>query len=163
MKKIHFQNKTRPLIYAGISFSVLMVSGIILLSFIDDKTIIANTQFSTLSLQSFLAILVYSIVQTGLAEELLFRGFLLKTFANRWGFGVGNIIQSLLFGLLHAVILLAFLNPFLVILIFIFSASAGWLMGYLNERLGNGSILPSWIIHSLMNISSSLMLMFNIL
>ena len=60
-------------------------------------------------------------------------------------------------------LLLTFLNPFLVLFIFVFSAGAGWLMGYLNERIGNGSILPSWLIHSPMNITSSFMLLFNIL
>lgn len=163
LRKMHFQNKNPALFYAALCFTVLLISGVILLSFIDDKTLVANAHFSVLSVQTVLAIFVYSIVQTGLAEELLFRGFLLKVFSRWWGFGVGNIVQSLLFGLLHAVILLVFLNPFLVILIFVFSASAGWLMGYLNERIGNGSILPSWIVHSLMNICSSLMLMFNIL
>src|SRR5699024_6732442 len=163
LRKMHFQNKTRALIYAVICFTVLLISGILLLSFIEDKTLVANAHFSALSLQVVFAILVYSIVQTGLAEELFFRGVLLKIFFGWWGFREGNIIQSLIFGLLHAVILVTFLNPFIIIFIFIFSASAGWLMGYLNESLGKGSILPSWLIHSLVNITSSFMLLLNIL
>lgn len=163
LKEMHFQNKNRALIYAGLCFSVLLISGIVLLSFIGDRTLVANAHFSAFSLQAVLAILAYSIIQTGLAEELFFRGFLLKIFSGWWGFNAGNIIQSLIFGALHAALLLTLLNPFLVLLIFVFSAGAGWLMGYLNERIGNGSIIPSWLIHSLMNITSSFMLMTNIL
>lgn len=87
----------------------------------------------------------------------------LKVFSGWRGFGIGNFIQALLFGLLHRAILFTALNTFLVISIIIFSALAGWMIGYVNEKLGNGSILPSWLIHSLMNISSSLLLAFNLL
>lgn len=163
LKKVTFHNKTKAFILSALSLILLLFSGFILLSVIDDKTMIANAQFASMGIQSILLILIYAIVQTGLSEELLFRGFLLKNFSNWWGFGAGNVIQALLFGLLHGILLFTYLSSFLVILIIIFSALAGWLMGYVNEKLGNGSILPSWIIHSLMNISSSLMLAFDIL
>lgn len=163
LKKVIFLNKTKAFIFSVLSFSILLFLGMILLSVIDDKTMISNPQFDSIGMQSILLILIYAIVQTGLSEELLFRGFLLKVFSGWWGVGVGNVIQALLFGLLHGVILFTSLNTFIVILIIIFSALAGWMMGYVNEKLGNGSILPSWIIHSLMNISSSLLLTFNIL
>ncbi|GIN73367.1 CAAX amino protease [Bacillus sp. J14TS2] len=163
LKKAVFHNKTKAFIFSILSFAILLASGTILLSVIDDKTMIANAQFASMGPQSILLIFIYAIVQTGLSEELLFRGFLLKVFSGWWGFGAGNAIQALLFGLLHGVILFSSLNTFLVILIIIFSALAGWMMGYVNEKLGNGSILPSWLIHSLMNISSSLLLAFSIL
>ncbi|MGE7024321.1 CPBP family intramembrane glutamic endopeptidase [Solibacillus cecembensis] len=162
-KKIVFHNKSKALIFSVLSFAILLVSGIILLSVIGDEAILANVKFTSMGMQSILPILIYAIVQTSLSEELLFRGFLLKVFSGWWGFGVGNFIQALLFGLLHGVLLFTILNPVLVISIIIFAALAGWMMGYVNEKIGNGSILPSWIIHSLMNISSSLLLAFNIL
>ncbi|GAA3017523.1 hypothetical protein GCM10019998_12160 [Tetragenococcus solitarius] len=76
---------------------------------------------------------------------------------------MGNFIQSILFGLLHGMILFPILNPSFIILVILFSTLAGWIMGYINEYLGNGSIVPSWIIHSLMNICSSLLIAFNLL
>ena len=163
LKRVAFHNKTKALILSVLSFAILLVSGMILLSAIDDKTMIANVKFTSMGMQSILPILIYAIVQTSLSEELLFRGFLLKVFLGWWGFGVGNFIQAFLFGLLHGVLLFTLLNPVLVISIIIFATLAGWMMGYVNGKLGNGSILPSWIIHSLMNISSSLLLAFNIL
>src|SRR5690625_1692161 len=122
LKKVALHNKTKALIFSVLSFAILLFSGIILLSVIDDKTMIANAQFASMGMQSILLILIYAIVQTGLSEELLFRGFLLKVFSGWWGFGVGNFIQALLFGLLHGVILFTSLNTFLVISIIIFSA-----------------------------------------
>jgi hypothetical protein len=32
----------------------------------------------------------------------------------------------------------------------------GWVNGWLNERLGNGSIVPGWIAHGLTNVISYL-------
>lgn len=163
LKKAVFSSNKRALLFSVLSFAILLSSGILLLSIIDDKSILANAQFASMGLGSILLVLVYAIVQTGLSEEVLFRGFLLKRFANRWGFVAANGIQASLFGLLHGVTLFQILTPFLVIVIIIFSALAGWIMGYLNERIGNGSILPSWIIHSVMNITSSLLIAFNLM
>ncbi|MDN6640688.1 MAG: CPBP family intramembrane metalloprotease [Tetragenococcus sp.] len=163
LKKPAFQPKSKSIILSALSFAILLLPGVLLLFVIDDKTMIANAQFATKGWQSIGGILIYSIIQTGLSEELLFRGFFLKIFSSRWGLGIGNFIQALLFGLLHGAILFASLNFFLVITIIVFSALAGWLMGYVNNNLGNGSILPSWFIHSFMNIISSLLLAFNFL
>lgn len=163
LKKATFNNKKMAIFFSVLSLILLFFSGLILLSVIDDKTMIANAQFATMGMQGILPILIYAVIQTGLSEELLFRGFLLKVLSHRWGFGVGNLIQAFLFGLLHGVFLFTTINTLLVIFIMSFAALAGWMMGYLNERLGNGSILPSWLVHSLMNLSSSLIIAFNIL
>lgn len=163
VKKPVFHNKSKSIIFSTLTFAILLLPGMLLLFVIDDKTMIANAQFATKGWQSIGGILIYSIIQTGLSEELLFRGFFLKIFSNLWGLGIGSFVQALLFGLLHGVILFASLNFFLVITIIVFSTLAGWLMSYVNNTLGNGSILPSWFIHSSMNIISSLLLAFNFL
>lgn len=163
LKKPVFHNKSKSIIFSALTFAILLLPGMLLLFVIDDKTMIANAQFATKGWQSIGGILIYSIIQTGLSEELLFRGFFLKIFSNLWGLGIGSFVQALLFGLLHGVILFASLNFFLVITIIVFSTLAGWLMSYVNNTLGNGSILPSWFIHSSMNIISSLLLAFNFL
>lgn len=54
------------------------------------------------------AILVYAVLNTALPEEILFRGFLLKRISAKFGKNVGNFIQSLLFGIIHGVMLSAF-------------------------------------------------------
>ena len=43
----------------------------------------------------------FGIFQTGLSEEILFRGFLAKRLISRFGFATGNLLQGLVFGILH--------------------------------------------------------------
>lgn len=61
----------------------------------------ATPRFSSLGFKALPAILIYSIFQTALPEEILFRGFLLKRLASRLPFRVANTLQAALFGLLH--------------------------------------------------------------
>lgn len=56
LKKVVFNNKKKALILSVLSFVMLLLSGIILLSVIDDKTMIANAQFSSMGMQSILLI-----------------------------------------------------------------------------------------------------------
>ncbi|MDE5977036.1 MAG: hypothetical protein K2G70_01020, partial [Turicibacter sp.] len=53
------------------------------------------------SLQTVTVILIWSIIQTSLSEEIFFRGFLCKRLINKYGFHVGNFIHALLFGCMH--------------------------------------------------------------
>lgn len=163
LKKAAFPNKSKAMIFSCLAFLILISSGLLLVSALDNQETMANAKFASMGVSGLGLILIYAIVQTGLSEELLFRGFLLKRLSGRWGFGVGNAIQALLFGLLHGVVLFNTIPAILVIAIIAFSATAGGIMGYINEKLGNGSILPSWFIHSLMNISSSLVVAFNVI
>ncbi len=163
LKRPIFDNKSKVFTFSILSFILLLISGLLLIFAIDTKTMIANAQFISMGWSSIGPILIYSFIQTALSEELFFRGFLLKIFSNLWGLNIANFIQALLFGILHGVILFSSLSFLLVILIIVFSTLAGWLMGYVNSELGNGSILPSWLIHSFMNFVSSLLLAFNFL
>jgi len=118
----------------------------------------ATNQFSNKGLIAVPSILVYAIIQTSLSEELFFRGFLCKRLANQFGFITGNVIQSILFGLLHGIPFgLATGNWFVFILLTILPAIIGYVQGWLNEKKANGSIIPSWILHGLMNIFSALL------
>lgn len=117
----------------------------------------ATSQFAGKGLSTLPSILVYAIIQTSLSEELFFRGFLCKRLVNCFGFMVGNIIQSLLFGLLHGIPFgLATGKWFVCVLLTILPAIIGFTQGWLNEKKANGSIVPSWILHGLMNILSAL-------
>ena len=40
------------------------------------------------------------------------------------------------------------------VIILVFTAMIAWAMGYINEKKANGSIIPSWIIHTIANIFS---------
>ena len=65
-----------------------------------------------------------------------------------------NLVQSILFGLMHGVMFFSAAGPVKAVLITLFTGSIGWLMGYINEKKADGSILPSWSIHAIANIFS---------
>ncbi|MCR5215766.1 MAG: CPBP family intramembrane metalloprotease [Lachnospiraceae bacterium] len=104
------------------------------------------------------AVLVYAILHTSLSEEILFRGFLLKRIQNKFGFMAGNMIQSLLFGLIHGIGFFTQVGILSAVLIVLFTGGIAFVMGYINEKVANGSVFPSWIIHALTNIISGLMI-----
>lgn len=117
----------------------------------------ATSQFSGKGLWAVPSIIIYAIIQTSLSEELFFRGFLCKRLVSRLGFIAGNTIQSTLFGLLHGIPFgLATGNWLVCILLTILPATIGFTQGWLNEKKAGGSIIPSWILHGLMNILSAL-------
>ena len=155
-----FDNKHIALIVIILSFVLLLAPGIYLLIVFEDTSILANARFAGLGFGGIVPILMYAIIQTGLSEEIFFRGFLNKRLCNKFGFSVGNSVQAILFGLLHGVLLLTLnIGILFVILVSAFSLVAGWMMGYINEKLSGGSIVPSWIIHSLKNIVSSALIL----
>ncbi|MBE6023780.1 MAG: CPBP family intramembrane metalloprotease [Cellulosilyticum sp.] len=117
----------------------------------------ATSQFSGKGLTVLPQILIFAIFQTGLSEEILFRGFLCKRLIGKFGFTLGNTIQAVCFGLIHGIPFgLVTQSIFVLILVTIFPAIMGYTQGWLNEKHGDGSIIPSWILHSLMNILSGL-------
>ena len=47
-------------------------------------------------------------------------------------------------------------TPRLANSILFFTSVIAWLMGYINEKISNGSIIPSWIIHTISNLFSGM-------
>ena len=102
---------------------------------------------------AIVTIIAIAIFKTALAEEIFFRGFIAKRLISVTSFQTGNIIQAIIFGLIHSLIFLMITsNVFFLIVIFIFPALAAYCMVYLNEKLANGSIIPGWIAHALANV-----------
>lgn len=96
--------------------------------------------------------LVYGYIRTGLAEEIVFRGFILKRIQGRFGFMAGNLVQAILFGLLHGVPFgLATQSIFVAACMTILPGAFGWYQGWLNEKRCGGSIVSSWLLHGTMN------------
>ena len=112
----------------------------------------ANSNFSGLGFQALPAILIYGLFQTALSEELLFRGFLLKRLASRLSFVVANTIQAALFGLIHGLMFITILSWHQTLLIILCTGGIAAYLGFVNERKSDGSILPSWIMHALINV-----------
>lgn len=123
----------------------------------------ATSEFAGLGVVAIPAIVVYATFNTAFPEELLFRGFLLKRLANKFGFNIANLTQALLFGLLHGVMFFSLVGVLKAILIIVVTGTVAWFMGYINEKNSNGSIVPSWIIHTISNLFSGICAAFSII
>ena len=110
--------------------------------------------------------LIENFIANGVAEEILYRGFLCKLFCHKLGTVKGILLQAALFGLMHnALYLLAGLQVGLWYhtLMFLFTGMAALLLGWLNEKIYNGSILPSILLHGAGNFISSMLTAFSFL
>ena len=144
-----------------LSATYLFVGAITLYALRNTET--ATSAFTGLGINAIPAIVIYASFNTAFPEELLFRGFLLKRMANKFGFNIANLTQALLFGLLHGVLFFSLIGVIKAILIILFTGAIGWFMGYINEKSSNGSIIPSWIIHTISNIFSGICAAFSII
>lgn len=117
----------------------------------------AESAYKGMGIAAFPSVLVYSYIQTGLSEEILFRGFLLKRLTARFGFTAAAVIQALLFGAVHLVMVWGQVGVAAGAVIVIYPMIPAVAFAYLNEKKANGSILPSWIIHGTMNTLSTFM------
>lgn len=162
IKPIRCDNKSKmvKIIFLTLFFFCLLSFGI--LYFLKDVST-ATSKFYGLGVKGILPAIIYSFIKTSLSEEILFRGFILKRLKNKFGFNIANAIQSTLFGLLHGVMFFTIVNALLAFFIVLFTGAIAWVMGYINEEEADGSILPSWIIHGLSNIFSSIISLFCIL
>lgn len=141
---------------------VFLVSGALTLYAIRDIET-ATSEFTGLGVAATPAIVIYATFNTAFPEELLFRGFILKRLTNKFGFNIANFIQALLFSLLHGAMFFMLVGVLKTILIIIFTGLIAWFMGYINEKNANGSIIPSWIIHTVSNLFSGICAAFSII
>ena len=124
---------------------------------------LATSRFIGAGLLAVVPILLYAFIQTGLAEELFFRGFLAKRLCASFAFSLGNAIQAIVFGLLYLLLFINYLPVLSLVAITVLSGINGWIMGWLNEQAAGGSVLPSWMLHSLANLLVALGTAFNLL
>ena len=116
----------------------------------------AFSEFNGLGIRAIPAIFIYAVFNTAFPEELLFRGFLLKRMGSKIGFRWANVIQALLFGLIHCIMFWSLTGKLTAFIILAFTALIAWAMGYINEKMADGSILPSWCIHAVSNLFSGI-------
>ena len=95
--------------------------------------------------------LLYGVVRTGLAEELLFRGLIAGSLSRRLPEVWANVVQALIFLAPHLLVLLVMPEMWWIMpLVFAGALFAGWL------RIRSGSILGPWLIHASANVTMCL-------
>lgn len=162
LKPVQTQQRGR-LVLTIFGFIVLsLLSSIVFFSwFYSSKT--ATVDFSGKGIGALPAILAFAFLGTALPEEIFFRGFLLKRLQGKLGFLEANLVQSLLFGLLHALMFIQLMGYLRAMAIFAFTSLVAFVLGAINEQQANGSILPSIFIHASLNTVAGLCLAMSLL
>lgn len=153
-----------PWMTVGIGLLFAVASAILLLHLpgvrelsAGERTVVGSAVADGVQPEVLAMLAATAIFKTAFTEELLFRGLIGKRLIAWLGFGAGNSIQAALFGAIHLLLLLSpQATPALVATIVGFTAVSGWINGWLNERLGRGSILPGWAAHAAANLTAYL-------
>lgn len=134
------------------------------LSYLEDSESVSANVFAGIGIAAVIPALIQNFIGNGVAEEILFRGFLNKRLCSKFGTVSGIILQAVLFGFMHNLIyLLAGLEVgiWYHFLMFAFTGTGALLLGGLNEKIFNGSIIPSIILHGVGNFIGSMLVAFS--
>lgn len=115
-------------------------------------------QQTGLSVETFLILLINSIIQTSLLEEIMFRGFLLNVLNDKFSFSISNHTQAAVFTGIHVVgtIQMGLSLPFILLgNLCIYLLSIYW--GKLTKDSGY-SIYYATFFHSIINLIIGLFL-----
>jgi membrane protease YdiL (CAAX protease family) len=127
-------------------------------SIVDDT----QSHFQGFGAIAILPAMIRSVFNTGLSEELFFRGFIGKRLYAKLGFKAGNAVQAILFGIARGAALRTSNVP-LMLATAALTGLIGWMVGFMNEKANeSGSILPSWYIHSFSSFFSAMLASFNV-
>ncbi len=170
-KYIGLTGTTPKAIWLSIAASVFFLTGALILMTIsaDLRRILTTPPSVTgklreIGLQPYTVatLLIIACFKTAFSEEIFFRGFIAKGCMKTFGFREGNIAQSLIFGFLHLILFWTLTKAGWVFLILIFSFSfvSAFIVSIINEKYGNGSIIPGWIAHGLGNTISYFIIAF---
>lgn len=154
--------KDRVILLAGLAGFALLMNGLEWLLGLDValKAMLKEVPVASLAQlepapAALIAGLSYAFIRTGGAEEVLVRGLLYRRLIGWFGGWPANIIQSLLFALLHNGIVLllnpdapALLHVDFFVRIFVSSLAVGWFM----EKRDGGSLVMPWLAHSGANL-----------
>lgn len=162
LKPIQPQQKGRLVLTVFASTLLMLLFSLVTFSWFDSSKT-ATADFSGKGIGALPAIIAYAILGTALPEEIFFRGFLLKRLQGKLGFPGANLVQSLLFGLIHALMFIQLIGYLKAMVIFAFISLIAFVLGAVNEQQANGSILPSVLIHTLANTIVGLLFAFSLI
>ena len=151
-KMVHEKRIGNTLLITVLAVAGYTVLTTLCIKMVSDGITTAGSQFAGKGMIAIPAALIYGYIRTGLSEEIVFRGFLLKRMMSKFGFEAGNLLQAILFGLMHGLPFgLATHNITVTVLLTILPGAFGWFQGWLNEKRCGGSIVSSWLLHGTMN------------
>lgn len=134
------------------------------LEYVENSDAVSANAFAGIGAAAILPALIENFIANGVAEEILYRGFLCKRLCGKLGTGAGIVLQAVLFGLMHNILyILVGLDVGLCyhILTFVFTGMGALLLGWLNEKIYNGSIIPSIVLHGAGNFIATMLVAFS--
>ena len=144
----HFGSKKRvailiiaiPVVVTIIDWILVIIYGVVFLGLFGEPSVYTDLGTTWESGWIDVALLMIAVaIVTPIAEELMFRGYILDSIRRIHGDWPAIIGSAILFGLVH-------INPFLVGQAFIGGVIYGWI------RIRTGSLLPSIACHMMWNI-----------
>ena len=133
------------------------------LAYIESSASVSANAFAGLGAAAVLPALIENVIANGVAEEILYRGFLCKRLCGKTGIVGGIILQAVLFGLMHNILYIAAgldVGLWYHTLTFLFTGTGALLLGWLNEKIFNGSIIPGILLHGGGNFLASMLIAF---
>lgn len=129
------------------------------LAILEQSDVYAANAYTGLAWAAVLPAFIENFLANGLCEELFFRGFLTKRLVSRIGVINGVVAQAVVFGLLHNLLCLAGgvgVSFSYHAVLFMITGTSGFMLGLLNEKILNGSIIPGIVLHGLGNFIVSM-------
>lgn len=126
---------------------------------------VAANKYAGVGVLAIVPAIFTNIIGNGFGEEILFRGFLNKRLCNKLGAIKGSALQAILFAGMHNVLYLVGGAPVGLdfhFWMFIFTGAGALLLGLLNEKIFNGSIIPSALVHGAGNFWGTIRVAFNL-
>lgn len=148
-------------IFYSFDFTQLLDAGT--LARLENSGSLSANAYAGMGAAAVLPALIENFIANGAAEEILYRGFLCKRLEEKFGTVRGILLQAILFGLMHNVLYLAVgleVGLRYHVLAFLFTGTGALLLGWLNEKIYNGSILPSILLHGAGNFISTMLVAF---
>ena len=162
LKKPKIKEIRKFIVFVFMALIIAFSMSLVLDPILPNDIQLANERFSGQGAKALIPAIIFAFFATALGEEILFRGFIGKRLCGKIGFWGGNTIQAILFGLLHGATMFPTLSIAIPLLVIAFTATLGWLMGYINEK-ASGSIIPSWFLHGISNLYAAIIIMFDLL
>jgi len=120
-----------------------------------ENTVAGEVRSMGWSAETVGTILILAFLKTSLTEEILFRGVIAKRLIKWLGFAVGNTLHAIIFASIHLLIFAVPDGPkfswSLAAPMLLVPGVMAWAVCWLNEKVGNGSIAPGWLVHGLGN------------
>ena len=134
------------------------------LEYVENSDAVSANAFAGIGAAAILPALIQNFIANGVAEEILYRGFLCKRLCGKLGTAAGIVLQAVMFGLMHNVLYMLVgldVGLWYHILTFIFTGMGALLLGWLNEKIYNGSIIPSIVLHGAGNFIATMLVAFS--